>query len=96
MAYQKKTDTPRKKAPSAPRLSNIVKPRGMSLEGWQTVLRRQAARKENFGIVEVDTEHSPGEYLVISPATGQASIRIPVSDKESVLQFVSLLGKMLK
>ena len=69
MAYQKKTDTPRKKAPSAPRLSNIVKPSGMSLEGWQTALRRQAARKENFGIVEVDTEHSPGEYLVISPAT---------------------------
>ena len=29
------------------------------------------------------------------PATGQASIQIPVSDKESVLQFVTLLGKML-
>ena len=30
------------------------------------------------------------------PATGQASINIPVSDKESVMQFVSLLGKLLK
>ena len=30
------------------------------------------------------------------PATGQASINIPVSGKESVLQFVSLLGKLLK
>ena len=30
------------------------------------------------------------------PATGQASINIPVSDKDSVLQFVSLLGKLLK
>ena len=30
------------------------------------------------------------------PATGQASIQIPVSDKDSVLQFVSLLGKLLK
>lgn len=30
------------------------------------------------------------------PATGQASINIPVSGKETVLQFVSLLGKLLK
>ena len=30
------------------------------------------------------------------PATGQTSINIPVSDKKSVLQFVSLLGKLLK
>ena len=30
------------------------------------------------------------------PSTGKASINIPVSDKESVLQFVSLLGKLLK
>ena len=30
------------------------------------------------------------------PATGQASINIPVTNKESVLQFVSLIGKLLK
>ena len=30
------------------------------------------------------------------PATGQAAINIPVSGKETVLQFVSLLGKLLK
>ena len=69
MAYQKKTATSRKKTVPAPRISNIVKPRDMSLSGWQVALRQQAAMKENFGIVEVDTEHSPGEYRVISPAT---------------------------
>ena len=69
MANNKKTGTSRKKATSVPRLSNIVKPRGMSLQGWQVALRQQAARKENFGIVELDAEHSPGEYRVISPAT---------------------------
>ncbi len=58
-----------KKTAGSPRLSNIVKPRGMSLQGWQVALRQQAARKENFGIVELDAEHSPGEYHVISPAT---------------------------
>ena len=69
MAYQKKTATSRKKTVPTPRISNIVKPRGMSLQGWQVALRQQAARKENFGIVEVDSEHSPGEYRVVSPAT---------------------------
>ena len=69
MAYQKKPASHRKKAVPAPRLSNIVKPRGMSLQGWQIALRQQAARKESFGIVEVDSERSPGEYRVISPAT---------------------------
>ena len=27
--------------------------------------------------------------------TGKASLKIPVKDKESVMQFVSLLGKLL-
>ena len=69
MAYQKRSSTRRKRTSPSPRISNIVKPRGMSLHGWQVALRQQAARKENFGIAEVDPEHSPGEYRVISPAT---------------------------
>lgn len=69
MAYTRKKNTSTKKSTSAQRLSNIVKPRGMSLAGWQVALRQQAARKEDFGVVEVDTEHSPGEYYVMSPAT---------------------------
>lgn len=59
----------KKKVVSSSRFSNIVKPKDMSLLGWQVALRQQAARKENFGIVEVDPEHSPGEYRVVSPAT---------------------------
>lgn len=66
MAYIKKTGTSRKKAASTSRISNIVKPRGMSLQGWQIALRRQAAQKENFGIVEVDTSQYPGEYVCSS------------------------------
>ena len=58
-----------KKSVSTMRISNIVKPGGMSLQGWQVALRQQAARKENFGIMEVDSEQSPGEYRVMSPAT---------------------------
>ena len=58
-----------KKSVSSMRISSIVKPGGMSLQGWQVALRQQAAKKENFGIIEVDSEQLPGEYRVFSPTT---------------------------
>lgn len=66
---EKKSSVSRKKTVPTLRLTNTVKPGGMSLQEWQIALRRQAAQKENFGILEVDVQHSPGEYLVMSPAT---------------------------
>ena len=50
----------------------------------QTLKQPESARRLVDALVKED------------PATGQASINIPVSGKESVLQFVSLLGKLLK
>ena len=50
----------------------------------QTLKEPEATRRLVDTLVEED------------PATGQASINIPVSGKESVLQFVSLLGKLLR
>ena len=66
---EKKSSVRRKKTLPTYRLNNNVKPEGMSLREWQIALRRQAAQKENFGILEVDGQHSPGEYQVMSPAT---------------------------
>lgn len=72
-------------------MSNIQKPPRLTLEGWQLALRQQQATKEPEASRRlVDT------LVREDPATGQASINIPVSGKESVLQFVSLLGKLLK
>ena len=47
----------------------------------QTIRQPESAKRLVDALVKED------------PATGQASISIPVSGKESVLQFVSLLGK---
>ena len=35
------------------------------------------------------------QFAPFAALTGQASINIPVPGKESVLQFISLLGKLL-
>lgn len=75
MQMEKKRNVRRKKTVSAPRMSNTVKPGGMSLQEWQIALRRQAAQKETFGISEVDVRNSPGEYRVMSPLTQRRSLR---------------------
>lgn len=59
----------KKTAPKTTRISNIVKPSGMTPTQWQSYLRKYAAEKETFGISEVDSVHSPGEYQVINPRT---------------------------
>lgn len=61
MASQKKKK-PRKKVEV--RLSNVVKPKEMTLEQWQAGLRRQAVAREKFHVRELDRELCPGEYEV--------------------------------
>ena len=61
--------TKKKTAPKTTHISNIVKPTGMTPVQWQTHLRKYAAEKETFGIVEVDPDHAPGEYQVMNPRT---------------------------
>ena len=67
--------------PSAEELIN----QGVAFLGglMQTLKQPESARRLVDALVKED------------PATGQASINIPVPGKESVLQFVSLLGKLL-
>ena len=62
--------TRKKSTPKTTRISNVVKPSGMTPVEWQTHLRKYAAEKETFGIVEVDSVHAPGEYMVMNPKTG--------------------------
>lgn len=49
----------RKSVPKEKRLSNIVRPSSLSSKEWQTVLRRQAAEKENLIVSRPDGE---GQY----------------------------------
>ena len=65
----------KKTTPKITRISNIVKPAGMTPVQWQTLLRKYAAEKETFGILEVDPVHAPGEYQVIN-STSRSQYRV--------------------
>jgi len=47
-----------------PKMTNVYRPEGMTLEQWQIALRQQVSEKENFVICERDVKYCPGEYLV--------------------------------
>jgi len=57
---------PRKKRAKvvAPKMTNVYRPSGWSLENWQVALRQQAALKEKLFISERDVKYCPGEYIV--------------------------------
>ena len=52
------------------RISHLVKPNGLSLEDWQVMLRMQQASREEFEVSCVSERYNPGEYTVVSPASG--------------------------
>ncbi len=59
------------KAKKTVRLSNLVCPPNMSLEQWQTLLRQQAAMKEQFGISKDTDTDERGCYRVANPSSHQ-------------------------
>ncbi len=69
MAKKKTVAKNAAKKKATKRLSEVMKPSGMTLEEWQVALRQQAAMSENFGIEPIDEELSPGEYWVRNPRT---------------------------
>lgn len=56
-----------KKKKTQHKLSNIIKPEGLTLEQWQVALRQQAAQTELLGVRCADENLLPGEYLVSNP-----------------------------
>jgi hypothetical protein len=54
-----------------PKISWVVKPAGMTLEGWQRALRKQIAGEETMAVSAVDERNLPGEYEVRNPHTKQ-------------------------
>jgi len=71
----KKTTTHKKKVKKSskkttPKVSLLQRPDGLSLEGWQIALRKQAAQREQLSIESIDKNLSPGDYNVRNPLTG--------------------------
>ncbi len=60
----KKRTSKRKKA--VKKISYYVKPEKMTIEAWQTALRKQVAREEHFVCKPVDDKELPGEYTVVN------------------------------
>lgn len=50
MAKKKTVAKNAAKKKATKRLSEVMKPSGMTLEEWQVALRQQAAMSENFGV----------------------------------------------
>jgi len=71
-----KTTTPRtrkakpRRATRRPSISRSHKPEGMSLEAWQTALRREFGRQQRFHLENVGREEVFSEFHVTNPATG--------------------------
>ena len=65
-----------------PKISPIHCPKGMTLKGWQIALRRQAAEKENFGVIK---PQAPGDPFIVSSAGSGRKYRVEYFGKGSRL-----------
>lgn len=71
-----------------PKMTNLFKPAGMSLEEWQIALRKQQAEKELFAISQVDEKFAPGVYRVANAAT-RKEYKVVYRGKEGLWNFCS-------
>jgi superfamily II DNA or RNA helicase len=58
------------RARRSPGLSRTRRPEGMSLEAWQTALRREFGRAQRFGFQNMGTEPIFSEFTVTNPQSG--------------------------
>ena len=66
--------SPAKKArttkPATPRLSRMRRPPELEVVDWQTELRRQFGREQNFGLENMGSEPVFSDFRVINPSSG--------------------------
>src|SRR5262245_27206294 len=67
----------RKSKSSAPKLSRLQKPAGMSLEEWQTELRRQFGREQKFKLKNLGDHPALSEFQVTNPQS-RSSYRVTI------------------
>ena len=69
--------TGKKVAKSEPRLSRLHSPTDMAPEAWQTALRRQYGREQDFALENIGTEPVFSEFRVTN-ATSRGHYRIAI------------------
>ncbi len=72
------------------RVSETMKPEGMSLKAWQVALRCQAAEKQVFAIDAVDPKHAPGEFRVTNGKT-RRTYKVVYRGEDSPWNYCSCL-----
>ncbi len=70
MADQKPPSTTKKKRPTPPKFTPTRKPDGVSLEEWQTQLRRQFGREQKFKARNVGDGLAFSDFAVTNPKSG--------------------------
>lgn len=91
IALDKKQTKPRKKkakAKTAPSVSNVRKPSNMSVSDWQTTLRKHAAAKGKFRILDQSGGNVYGDYRVSNQDTG-ASYKVAIRSADNSLNYCS-------
>lgn len=85
----KKTKGRRKRAKVVtPKINNMQKPAGMTLEEWQIALRKLQAERETFAIRMVDEQYAPGEFRVAN-ATTRNEYKVVYRGKDSLWNYCS-------
>src|SRR5207247_1704387 len=73
---------------AAAKLSRLHRPEGMSLEDWQTALRRQFGREQKFQLKNVGSEPFFSEFQVTNPES-QNTYRVAIRGTEAGDNFCS-------
>jgi len=69
--------SPSKKSPKEKKLSRLHKPEHMTLEEWQTALRRQFGREQQFQLENLGARKVFSEFRITNPAT-QSDYRVTI------------------
>lgn len=70
------------------KLSPLRKPEEMTLEQWQTALRREFGRQQSFGIKNIGTDPVFSEFLVTNPTT-KGEYRVAIRGLRPGVNFCS-------
>jgi len=85
---KKKATTRKRSKVVVPKMTNLYKPAGMTLQEWQIALRQQQAEKETFSISQVDEQFAAGEYRVYN-ATTRNDYKVTYRGAESTWNYCS-------
>lgn len=87
-ATTRSSQKPKHKTPAEPRLSRLRRPDDMSVEDWQTRLRRQFGREQSFLLENIGSEPVFSEYFITNPESG-SRYRVAIRGTSAGMNYCS-------